>query len=75
MLIYCNKYVNIKIAKGKIKERLSYWEHFFTLYQTPPQGLVLKDQIATLESKIQKTRAERKQGYIDPKQRNLSKNL
>ncbi len=56
-----------KIAKGKIKERLSYWEHFFTLYQTPPQGLVLKDQIATLESKIQKTRTERKQGYIDPK--------
>ncbi len=56
-----------KTAKGVIKERLSYWKHFFELYQTPPQALVLKDQIAILESKIQKIRADRKQGYIDPK--------
>jgi Zn-dependent oligopeptidase len=62
--------VNYFIAQKpevKLVERLKYWQKFFNTYQTPDELVDLKNQINALESKIQKTRADRKQGYIDPK--------
>jgi Zn-dependent oligopeptidase len=56
-----------KKAKGKEKERLEYWEVFFSKYQTPQELLPQKQKIAELESKIRKYHAERREGYIDPR--------
>ncbi len=51
----------------KTKERLKIWQNFFEKFQTPPEALSIKKKIDELESDINKKRAERKEGYIDPK--------
>ena len=47
--------------------RLDIWEHFFELYQTPPELTPLRDRIAALEGDVAKKLATRKEGYMDPK--------
>ncbi len=54
-------------SKGESKGRLSDWQRFFSLYQVPSEGKDLKAKIAELETKIEKNRSSRKEGYIDPK--------
>lgn len=54
-------------AKAKEKTRLGYWQLFFSKYQVPKEVLAIKDTIGTLENKIRKYFAERKEGYTDPK--------
>ena len=49
------------------RERLDIWEHFFQLYQTPPELTPLRDRIAALEGNVAKKLATRKEGYTDPK--------
>lgn len=66
LLKQVNYYIGKKTNK-KLLERLKYWQKFFNTYQTPDELISLKDKINILESKIQKTRNNRKQGYIDPK--------
>jgi len=56
-----------KIAKGELKRRLHIWSHFFSLYQISDGAVLIRDQIAKLETELQKKRAERKEGYIDPR--------
>jgi Zn-dependent oligopeptidase len=53
-------------STGLIKERLGYWQKFFSLYQIPEKARGIKQKISDLETKIEKIRATRKQGYIDP---------
>ncbi len=54
-------------AKGKTKDRLLTWVRFFNLYQIPEEGLVLREKINQLETKIQDKRSKIVEGYIDPK--------
>src|SRR3989344_5361800 len=49
------------------RERLDIWEHFFELYQTPPELTPLRDRITALEGNVAKKLATRKEGYTDPK--------
>ncbi len=56
----------LKMAHGKVKSRLFIWKHFFELYQTPPEALIIKEKIARVEGKIMQIRAKRKEGYFDP---------
>jgi len=56
----------IDSSKGEIKRRLKLWDHFFGLYQTPPEAFKIKDRVNALESKVMKVRTHRKEGYIDP---------
>lgn len=56
----------IKKANKEEKIRLGHWLKFFDCYQTPPEALAVKEKIDALESKINKTQAERKEGYLDP---------
>lgn len=51
---------------GEMKERLSYWRKFFSIYQTPVIAKSLKEKITALETKIESARSKRKEGYIDP---------
>lgn len=53
-------------STGETKERLGYWQRFFSLYQTPEKAKAIKNKINALETKVEKIRANRKQGYIDP---------
>jgi hypothetical protein len=48
------------------RRRLSIWENFFNLYQTPPELKSLREKISSLESEVAKKLATRKEGYIDP---------
>ena len=57
----------IKDSNGKIRDRLKLWDHFFSLYQTPPRALPIKEKAHALEAAIAKKRTMRKEGYIDPK--------
>lgn len=57
---------HLKNAKGKDKQRLKVWDHFFSLYQVPEEALTIRKQAADLESKIAQKRTSRKEGYIDP---------
>ena len=54
-------------SKGRIRERLALWKRFFDLYQTPAAAVPIKQKITDLEGRINKIRAARKEGYIDPK--------
>jgi len=56
----------IKTSKGPIKERLKVWQHFFSLYQMPPEAAEIKKKITDLEATLMKKRSDRKEGYIDP---------
>jgi len=59
----------LKDANPKNKERLQNWLLYFSCYQMPKKALVLKDQIAKLENKIQTKRirsAKQNEGYVDP---------
>ena len=56
----------LKTAKGKLRERLKYWQLYFAKYQVPPNLKQLKAEIAKLESKILQKRAKQKEGYVDP---------
>ncbi len=57
----------IKHSTGETKERLGYWQRFFSLYQVPVEARALKEKINALETKIETVHATRKEGYIDPK--------
>jgi hypothetical protein len=57
----------LKTAKGSVKDRLKIWDHFFGVYQVPPEALAIRKQIGDVESKIAIARSTRKEGYIDPK--------
>lgn len=57
----------LKTAKGKTKDSLRLWNHFFSLYQIPDSVLPIKKKVADIEAKIHKIRGSRKEGYIDPK--------
>ncbi|MBX4195586.1 M2 family metallopeptidase [Candidatus Parcubacteria bacterium] len=46
--------------------RIGYWLWFFSCYQTPPEGLAVKEKIDKLEGEIQRKRSTRKEGYTDP---------
>lgn len=63
----------IKNSKGEIKERLQYWERFFSVNQVPAEAKPIKRKISALEAKIEKRRATRKQGYVDPKTKKFIK--
>ena len=56
-----------KEKNTSLKQRLLYWQEFFSTYQAPNKAVVIKNKITILESKIQKRRGKRKEGYIDPK--------
>ncbi|MEI6305011.1 MAG: M3 family metallopeptidase [Candidatus Taylorbacteria bacterium] len=56
----------IKKSKGEIRRRLKIWDHFFGLYQTPPQAFEIKKKASELEAEVLKIRTIRKEGYIDP---------
>lgn len=58
---------SIKTAKGEDKMRLAQWLNFFSLYQTPEHAMPIRTQVAEIEARIEKKRATRKEGYIDPK--------
>lgn len=49
-----------------LMNRLKIWEDFFKLYQTPPGLAGLREEIARLESQIEKKFATQTEGYIDP---------
>ena len=55
-----------KTADKAMKTRIGYWLWFFSCYQTPPEGLKIKQKIDELEGKLAKARSSRKEGYIDP---------
>ena len=60
-------------TKGLEKERLEYWETFFSTHEVPAEAQDLKKKITTLETKIQRIRGTRKEGYIDPKTKKFIK--
>ncbi len=62
-----------KKSTGEIRERLGYWVNFFSAYQVPEAAKGLKDKITALETKIDKNRTTRKEGYIDPKTKKFKK--
>lgn len=53
-------------ASTKDAQRLSYWKRFFELYQVPASVVSLKKKIDTLETRMHKKVAKRKEGYSDP---------
>jgi oligoendopeptidase F len=58
---------HIRASKGDIRDRLKLWQRFFSLYQAPQEATAIQKKISELESKIEKIRSTRKEGYIDPK--------
>lgn len=56
-----------KKLKKPTKEKLEIWKRFFNMYQMPPQALSLKEKAGQLEAALQKKRATREEGYLDPK--------
>ncbi len=50
-----------------LRTRLSCWNDFFAKHQVPAKGQSIRNKITLLETKIQKRRNTRKEGYIDPK--------
>lgn len=56
-----------KKANPSSKKRLAIWIEFFKQYQSSPDALLLKSKIDKLESEILQKRAQRKEGYIDPR--------
>ncbi len=58
---------SLKKASGPLKQRLEIWECFFALYQTPEDVASIKKRITELETRVEKRRASRKEGYRDPR--------
>ena len=58
--------LHIGKTKGKTKDRLKVWDHFFSLYQVSDEALQIRKRAGDLESKIAKIRTSRKEGYVDP---------
>jgi Peptidase family M3 len=56
----------IKKSRGKEKQRLKVWDHFFSLYQVPEEALAIRKRAAQLESAIAQKRTAIQEGYIDP---------
>lgn len=56
-----------------LKERLKYWKLFFETHIIPEKGFAIREKINVLESKIQKNRGARKEGYVDPKTKKFVK--
>ena len=56
-----------KHASQELKKRLGFWQLFFEKYQMPEKVLSIKSEIDAMESLILKSRAERTEGYQDPK--------
>jgi oligoendopeptidase F len=59
----------LKKVSPNSKKRLQNWLLYFSCYQMPKNTLVITDQIAKLENKIQQKRirlAKQKEGYVDP---------
>ena len=50
-----------------LRLRLSYWQQYFALYQTPIELVALRERITALENDIRVRRAETRSGYVDPK--------
>lgn len=57
---------HLRDASGETKDRLAIWVRFFEAYHIPENALRIKERIDTLESRINKARSMRKEGYIDP---------
>jgi Zn-dependent oligopeptidase len=57
----------IRNSERETRRRLGLWVRFFEMYQTPRTTLETKKKIDELESKINRARSNRKEGYIDPK--------
>lgn len=55
------------MSKGKIRNRLKLWIHFFSLYQAPPRAAVIKTKATALDARIMKIQTSGKEGYVDPK--------
>lgn len=53
-------------ANPKLKARLQTWVDFFNQYQMPKEAKEIKQAIATLETKIEKKRSGRIEGYVEP---------
>ena len=53
-------------ANAKLKSRLQTWVDFFGQHQMSVEAKETKSEIDSLESRIQKKLATRKEGYIDP---------
>lgn len=53
-------------ANPKLKERLQTWVDFFGQYQMSEEATLIKSEIASLETKIEKKRSGKVSGYIDP---------
>jgi hypothetical protein len=62
-----------KTANKKDKKSLGAWMLFFSKWQTPPELLEIKGKIVKLESKILTKKAQRKEGYVDPKTKKFVK--
>lgn len=56
-----------KAATGTQKVRLQHWKLFFSKFQIPEEGLLIKKEIDALESYMHEKKGKRKNGYIDPK--------
>jgi len=57
----------LTFTKGKEKERLGYWKNFFSVWQTPKDLLMLRDQIMDVETRIKTAQGNFEYGYVDPK--------
>jgi len=57
----------LAVAGPKEKKRLKAWKKFFETCQTPLGLVELRDKIAEVETDVVSRRANRKEGYIDPK--------
>jgi hypothetical protein len=56
----------MRTAPKKLTEKLSQWQWFFELHQTPEHAQKLRTAIAELENKISEKKNFEKEGYIDP---------
>lgn len=63
----------IKIADNNTKDRLKYWEKFFSLWQIPEDLIPLMGEISKLEYKIKDKQSNYDYGYTDPKTRKFVK--
>ena len=63
----------IETASKKNVKKLKQWSWFFSKYQTPTEVKKIFKKISTLENKIHKDRAKRKEGYTDPKTKKFVK--
>jgi len=57
----------------ELRTRLGYWKSFFETHIVPETASSIRKKINTLETKIQKKRGKRKEGYTDPKTKKFVK--